>query len=93
MSLFKVCDWWTTQCSDLDENYDVASLLCARFGLMELEKDYVVVGSHAGNLSIFYPNPDWERNEQTSAYKATDLLLETRFKNPILGIYAGKFSR
>ncbi|XP_004522553.1 protein PTHB1 [Ceratitis capitata] len=93
MSLFNVCNWWHTQCSDLEENYDVASLLCARFGLDENEKDYVVVGSHSGNLSIFYPRLEQNRRiEDGNAFRPTDLLLEVNLKLPILGIYAGRFS-
>ncbi|XP_037954774.1 protein PTHB1-like [Teleopsis dalmanni] len=92
MSLFNVCNWWTTQCSDLNENYDVASLLCARFGLEESEKDYVVVGSHGGHLSIFYPTLEPDRIEEKNCFKPTDLLLETVLGEPILGIFAGKFS-
>ncbi|XP_011207326.2 protein PTHB1 [Bactrocera dorsalis] len=93
MSLFNVCNWWHTQCSDLEENYDVASLLCARFGLDDNEKDYVVVGSHSGNLSIFNPRLEQNRHiEDGNAFRPTDLLLEVNLKQPILGIYAGRFS-
>ncbi|KAM7345537.1 Bardet-Biedl syndrome 9 [Cochliomyia hominivorax] len=92
MSLFNVCNWWTTQCSDLEENYDVASLLCARFGLEEQEKDYLVIGSHTGHLSIFYPSYEVDANGNTPNYKATDLLLEIFTEAPILGVYAGRFS-
>lgn len=84
MSLFNVCSWWRAQCGDSTGDYDVASLLCARFGLETQEKDYIVVGSQGGQLSIFYPHD--------KAYDATDLLLETQLAAPILGLYAGKFS-
>lgn len=84
MSLFNVCSWWTAQCGDTNVDYDVASLLCARFGLESQEKDYIIVGSQGGQLSIFYPHD--------SAFDATDLLLETQLAAPILGLYAGKFS-
>ncbi|XP_067634347.1 protein PTHB1 [Eurosta solidaginis] len=93
MSLFNVCNWWHTQCSDLEENYDSASLLCVRFGLEDNEKDYVLVGSHSGTLTIFYPHLDQGRRvEDGNAFRATDLLLEVNLKKPILGIYAGRFS-
>ncbi|XP_065368292.1 protein PTHB1 [Calliphora vicina] len=92
MSLFNVCNWWSTQCSDLEENYDVASLLCARFGLEDQEKDYIIVGSHTGHLSIFYPSYEVDANGNSPAYKATDLLLELFTEAPILGVYAGRFS-
>ncbi|KAH8331370.1 hypothetical protein KR074_001751 [Drosophila pseudoananassae] len=84
MSLFNVCTWWSAQCSDPGEEYDVASLLCARFGLEAQEKDYIIVGSQTGQLSIYYPHH--------RGYDATDLLLETQMAAPILGLYAGKFS-
>lgn len=92
MSLFNVCNWWTSQCPDLEENYDVASLLCARFGLEEQEKDYIVVGSHTGQLSIFYPSYEQDANGNSSGFKPTDLLLEIQGDLPILGVYAGRFS-
>lgn len=92
MSLFNVCNWWTTQCPDMEENYDVASLLCARFGLEDQEKDYIVVGSHTGQLSIYYPSYEQDANGNSSGYKATDLLLEIQCEHPILGVYAGRFS-
>lgn len=62
MSLFKFCPWWTTQCPDLGANYDACSLHCCRLGLVDNEKDYLVIGSHTGYLSIFNPTerPDIE---------------------------------
>jgi len=69
---------------DPGEEYDVASLLCARFGLESQEKDYIIVGSQTGQLSIYYPH--------RRGYDATDLLLETQMVAPIIGLYAGKFS-
>ncbi|XP_002005438.2 protein PTHB1 [Drosophila mojavensis] len=84
MSLFNVCSWWSAQCGDTVGDYDVASLLCARFGLEAHEKDYIIVGSQSGTLSIYYPHGN--------AFEATDLLLETQLAAPILGLYAGKFS-
>ncbi|KAH8403891.1 hypothetical protein KR215_005704 [Drosophila sulfurigaster] len=84
MSLFNVCSWWTAQCGDSTGDYDVASLLCTRFGLESQEKDYIIVGSQSGQLSIYYPH--------ANEFDATDLLLETQLAAPILGLYAGKFS-
>ncbi|XP_034107447.1 protein PTHB1 [Drosophila albomicans] len=84
MSLFNVCSWWTAQCGDTTGDYDVASLLCTRFGLEAQEKDYIIVGSQSGQLSIYYPH--------ANEFDATDLLLETQLAAPILGLYAGKFS-
>ncbi|EDW00984.1 protein PTHB1 [Drosophila grimshawi] len=84
MSLFNVCSWWSVQCGDIAGEYDVASLLCARFGLEAQEKDYIVVGSQSGQLSIYYPH--------ANGFDATDLLLETQLAAPIIGLHAGKFS-
>lgn len=84
MSVFNVCSWWSAQCGDTVGDYDVASLLCARFGLEAQEKDYIIVGSQSGQLSIYYPH--------ANEFDATDLLLETQLSAPILGLYAGKFS-
>lgn len=92
MSLFNICNWWSTQCPDLDENYDVSSLLCARFGLDEQEKDYIVVGSHAGHLSIFYPTLKGTNFSDETTFRPTDLLYEKFLDNPILGVFAGRFS-
>ncbi|XP_055380072.1 protein PTHB1 [Condylostylus longicornis] len=89
MSLFKVCTWWKTQCTDVEENYDSASLLCCRFGLIDNEKDFIIVGSHNGNLSIFYPETTYET---LGEFKPTDLILETKFDNPVIGLLYGKFS-
>ncbi|XP_055920507.1 protein PTHB1 isoform X2 [Eupeodes corollae] len=93
MSLFKVRTWWAAQCADIEENYDVASLLCTRFGLEEIEKDYIVVGSHKGLLSIFYPNsPEFNSDHNTEQFQATDLLLECQLKAHILAVLSGRFS-
>ncbi|XP_030387622.1 protein PTHB1 [Scaptodrosophila lebanonensis] len=92
MSLFNVRSWWSTQCPDLGEQYDVASLLCARFGLETQEKDYIIVGSQTGQLSIYYPHMQPQSRGSGNVYQVTDLLLETQLHEPILGIYAGKFS-
>ncbi|XP_055839334.1 protein PTHB1 [Episyrphus balteatus] len=93
MSLFKVRTWWTAQCTDIEENYDIASLLCTRFGLEDTEKDYIVVGSQNGLLSIFYPNPpQFDANHNFEQFHATDLLLECQMKAQILAVLSGRFS-
>lgn len=92
MSLFKICDWWSIQCPDINENYDSFNIIVTRFGLREQEKDYVVVGSHSGHLSIFYPNVDKSKNPSIG-FKPVDLLLECKLGFPILMLSAGKFSK
>lgn len=100
MSLFKVCSWWTIQCSDVQPNYDSYSLDCCRLGLSEKEKDYVVVCSHSGYLSIYRPTPieknSTEKEDEDfdiEGYKPTDLLLEIKLPHPIIGILCGRFLR
>ncbi|KAL5289209.1 BBS9 family protein [Megaselia abdita] len=94
MSLFKICDWWSTQCTDVDENFDSFSIIISRFGLKDNEKDYVVVGSHSGNLSIFYPNSNGnaKNTRPNTNFKPVDLLLESKLDFPILMLSTGKFS-
>uniref|UniRef100_A0A182LY43 PTHB1 N-terminal domain-containing protein n=1 Tax=Anopheles culicifacies TaxID=139723 RepID=A0A182LY43_9DIPT len=56
MSLFKVRNWWKTQCPTIEPAYDSFSLHCARLCLEEGEKDSIVVGSHSGQLCIYRPS-------------------------------------
>lgn len=95
MSLFKICDWWLTQCNDVDENFDSSSVIISRFGLMEGEKDYVVVGSHSGHLTIFYPNfnGSLKNNQGDKVFKPVDLLFECKLDFPILMLSTGVFSK
>uniref|UniRef100_A0A182YKU5 PTHB1 N-terminal domain-containing protein n=1 Tax=Anopheles stephensi TaxID=30069 RepID=A0A182YKU5_ANOST len=55
MSLFKVRNWWKTQCPTVEPAYDSFSLHCARLCIEEGEKDSIVVGSHSGQLCIYRP--------------------------------------
>lgn len=100
MSLFKVCTWWTVQSPDFEANYDSQLLHCCRFGVEEHERDYIVVASHSGYLSIFQPNAmtmDEEEEEEggevgkQSNFKPTDQLLEMHLPNPIIQLSSGKF--
>ena len=100
MSLFKVCPWWHTQCPDVSPTYDCYLLHCCRFGLYDGEKDYIVVGSHSGHLSIYKPSaaesngedgPDADDDTATNSFKPTDVLLETKLPNPIIEILSAKF--
>uniref|UniRef100_A0A182WLL9 PTHB1 N-terminal domain-containing protein n=1 Tax=Anopheles minimus TaxID=112268 RepID=A0A182WLL9_9DIPT len=56
MSLFKVRNWWKTQCPTIEPAYDSFSLHCARLCIEEGEKDSIVVGSHSGQLCIYRPS-------------------------------------
>ncbi len=91
MSLFQLCRWWYTQCPDFASNYDLNSMHCCRIGLNDNDKDYIVVGSHSGHLSIFNPGGDPPENDCDNAFKATDVLIEMKLPNPIIGIESGKF--
>lgn len=106
MSLFQFCPWWSAQCPDLGTNYDAYSMHSCRLGLADSEKDYIVVGSHTGFLSIYNPavRPDEDETatEESAddgqftasldgASQATDLVLEIKLAHPIIGITSGRF--
>uniref|UniRef100_A0A7G3AQ71 Protein PTHB1 n=1 Tax=Lutzomyia longipalpis TaxID=7200 RepID=A0A7G3AQ71_LUTLO len=88
MSLFRVITWWTTQCPSTD-GFDSFSLLTGRLGLVEDgERDSIVVGSHSGHLSVFAPSP----SESGSLFSPTDIILEVKLPQPVIGLACGKFS-
>lgn len=92
MSLFKVCTWWTAQCSDFEANYDSQLLHSCRFGINDDEKDYVIVASHSGYLSVFQPNAlQDEVTFETPGFRPTDQLLEIQLPQPILQLSSGAF--
>lgn len=95
MSLFKVCTWWTTQSPDYETNYDSQLLHCCRFGIEEYERDYIVVASQSGYLSMFQPNAmsidSIDAEEPQSGFKPTDQLLEMKLSSPIIQLSSGKF--
>lgn len=91
MSLFKVCTFWTAQCSDYQSSYDAQLLRCCRFGSDKSEKDYIVVGSHSGYLSVFKPNAIGDPEESFTGFAPTDQLLEVKLSNPIIQLSSGKF--
>lgn len=95
MSLFQLCPWWSMQCPDLAFHYDAFSIHCCRLGLADKDKDYIVIGSHTGYLSIFYPTSrpkdDDDDNFENSFSRPNDLVLEMKFSQPIIGITSGKF--
>lgn len=92
MSLFKVVSWWNAQCSELSKKYDSASLHCCRLGLEDNEKDYVVVGSHSGHLSIFRPSSEMLEDGTLAGFTPNSLVLEVKLSQPVIGIISGKFT-
>ncbi|XP_055538517.1 protein PTHB1 isoform X2 [Wyeomyia smithii] len=99
MSLFKVSNWWKTQCPDLEPNYDSFSLHCARLCIQEGEKDSILVGSHSGYFSIYQPSyrasneGELDDDEQfENVFQHSDVVLETRLPLPVIGITDGKFT-
>lgn len=88
MSLFRVCSWWSAQCPDTLQSYHAQNITVCRFGLQENEKDYIVVTSTLGYLSIFYP-----AKSTTGGRTSSDLVLELKLSSPILGVAAGNFGR
>ncbi|RZF42918.1 hypothetical protein LSTR_LSTR003634 [Laodelphax striatellus] len=90
MSLFRARELWSTQCggaNDVTESFDAASLL-----LVDLHgkqtNDSIVLASHAGVLRVYEPHADLEAD--STDFKATHLLLETRLPEPILQLAYGK---
>ncbi|XP_050093992.1 protein PTHB1 [Anopheles aquasalis] len=85
MSLFKVRNWWKTQCPTVEPSYDSFSLHCARLCLEEGEKDSIVVGCHSGQLCIYQPSG--QRNElpdldaETEGHPANQRLQGDAFEN------------
>lgn len=80
---------------------------CCRMGLFGKEKDFIVVGSHTGYLSIYYPTPSCldikptDNDVESDNFDATinsneksqpnDLVLEMKLPVPIIGITSGQF--
>ncbi|XP_062550917.1 protein PTHB1 [Armigeres subalbatus] len=99
MSLFKICNWWKTQCPDVESNYDSFSIHCTRLCLEEGEKDSIIVGSHSGHLAIYQPSnntsTDGESEENhhfENVFQHSDVILETKLTLPVIGITSGKFT-
>lgn len=91
-----MCTWWSAQCPDFEANYDSQLLHCCRFGIEDNEKDYVIVASQSGFVSVFQPNAlmvdETEDEEPTSGFRPTDQLLEIKLSSPIIQISSGKFT-
>ncbi|XP_053676405.1 protein PTHB1 [Anopheles nili] len=108
MSLFKVRNWWKTQCPTVESAYDSFSLHCARLCLEEGEKDSIVVGSHSGQLCIYRPSggqasqPDFDAEDEEqpaiqtanteNVFQHADVIVEMLLPHPVLGVSSGKFT-
>ncbi|XP_058826875.1 protein PTHB1 [Topomyia yanbarensis] len=99
MSLFKVCNWWKTQCPDVEPNYDSFSIHCCRLRIQDGEKDNIIIGSHSGHLSIYQPSyktlAEGELDDDRqfeNIFQHSDVILETKLALPVIGIRDGKFT-
>lgn len=93
MSLFKVCNWWTVQSSDITNSYDSFSLHCCRLNSEDNnEKDYIIVGSHEGVLCVYKPIFGVQEDEQCNSFAPSDVILEIKLDSPVIGLTSGKFS-
>ncbi|XP_063708995.1 protein PTHB1 [Culicoides brevitarsis] len=94
MSLFKIFNLWTIKSSDITKSYDSNSLHCCRLNVLDSdEKDYIIIGSHNGFLSIYQPifNAE-EENENFPSFSASNVVLEAKLDAPIIALASGKFS-
>jgi Bardet-Biedl syndrome 9 protein len=93
MSLFKVCQWWSTQCSDISKSYDSYSLNCCRLHFDNMEKDCIVITSHNGYMGIYRPTSERLENGQITGFQHSDVVLEINFQQPVIGFCSGRFSQ
>ena len=91
MSVFKVIQQFNYQPPDNAENYDAFSLTCARLTTEnEQNKDYVVVTSHSGFISILQPSIN-EDFAELNTLNQPQIVFETQLNEPILGVLCGNF--
>lgn len=83
MSLFESKVWWSTKVAS-DDEFDAQHLVVANIDNDSSRADKIVVGSFGGILKIWQP--------LFGGYKASHLLLEHKFDEPILQIEAGRYS-
>ena len=91
MSLFKslqLCP--SVQCPDDQENYDASSLHCARLESDNL-KDYVIVTSLSGYISILQPSQTHNEDNKSNPPSQNKIIYESKFPEPILGVLTGNF--
>eukprot|EP00899_Mesostigma_viride_P000204 jgi/Mesvir1/10184/Mv16992-RA.1 len=84
MSLFKLREWWTTQCGH-GEEFDVRSMCIANIDNHENREAKIITGSFQGMLRIYHP--------KDNEFRVEDLLLETQLEGPILQLEAGFFTQ
>lgn len=85
MSLFKIRSFWLNRCED-DESFDQNSLTTAK---LNNDSELIITGSHNNILRVFNPSPELVESN-LAGYKASDLLIEKIFSQPILQIGSGR---
>lgn len=83
MSLFETKTWWSTRVA-VDDEFDAAHQNVSNIDNDASKSDKIVVGSFGGLLKIYQP--------QFGEYKASQLLYENQFNEPILQISTGRYS-
>lgn len=83
MSLFQTKVWWSTKVS-VDDEFDASHLVVSNIDNDANRSEKIVVASYSGLLKIYQP--------QFGQYKASHLLYEHKFDEPILQIEAGRYS-
>lgn len=86
----------------MSTNYDSFSIHCTRLCLEEGEKDSILVGSHAGYFSIYQPSHKsstesalMEADEDPhfeNTFQHSDVILEIKLSQPVIGVTSGKFT-
>ncbi|XP_044755143.1 protein PTHB1 [Coccinella septempunctata] len=86
MSLFKTKNVWSVYCEN-DETFDQNSMIVSP---LNSDADFIIIGSHHGVLRIFQPMLDINEGILQTGFKASDLILEKLFDNPILQLGVGR---
>lgn len=86
MSLFKTKTVWSVYCED-GETFDQSSMIVSP---LNSEADFIILGSHRGVLRIFQPVFEIHEDVLQTGFKASDLILEKSFEDPILQLHVGK---
>ncbi|XP_045474293.1 protein PTHB1 [Harmonia axyridis] len=86
MSLFKTKNVWSIYCED-DETFDQNSMVVSP---LNSEADFIIIGSHHGVLRMFQPVLEMNEDALQTGFKASDLILEKSFSDPILQLGVGQ---